>query len=197
MIAEPDALHADSEELAHARALYWRALVQLKVDCEYTQRYRDRIATILTWFAIGRAVVSVGALGSWFAGVGHAKLWGAVIVVSQIAEAVLAVLPLTARARALRSLVVTLDAALVDALFEWEEDIQSQAVGAADIRRRWHRLMRLRHEAETAALGSVNLPRKPRLFALAEAAATSYFHSAILAPRGRAHDAEPLPPGGE
>jgi hypothetical protein len=177
MNTETDSSAADPEGVAHARALYWRALVQLKVDCEYTQRYRDQVAKELTCFAVGRAVVSVGALGSWFAGLGQAKVWGGVIVVSQIAEAVLAVLPLTARARALRTFVATLDAALIDALFEWEEDVQAQPGEAADIRRRWHKLMRLRHEAETASLAGVNLPRKQRLFKLAEAAAAAYFET--------------------
>jgi hypothetical protein len=54
---------------------------------------------------MGRADVSVGALGSWFAGLGQARNRGALIVVSQIAEAELAALPLTASARALRTLV--------------------------------------------------------------------------------------------
>ena len=64
MNIETDSPDADSNGVAHARALYWRALVQLKVDCEYTQRYRDRVAKELTWFAAGRAIVSVGAVKS-------------------------------------------------------------------------------------------------------------------------------------
>jgi hypothetical protein len=177
MNTQIDSPGAVSEGVGHARALYWRALVQLKVDCEYTQRYRDHFDSVLTWFAVGRAIVSVGALGSWFAGIGQAKMWGGIIVVSQTAEAVLAVLPLTARARALRTFVASLDAALIDALFEWEEVVQAQTGDAADIRQRWHKLMRLRHEAETASLAGVTLPRKQRLFKLAEAAAAAYFET--------------------
>jgi hypothetical protein len=170
---EPD--ESDNDGIPHARHLYWRALVQLKVDCEYIQRYRDQVAAVLSWYAIARAIVSVGALGSWFAGFWQAKIWGGIIVVSQVAEAVLAVLPLNARVRALQTFVVTLDAALIDALFEWEEYVQTQAADAADIRVRWHRLMRLRHEAETASLAGVTLPQKRRLFLLAESAASAYF----------------------
>jgi hypothetical protein len=49
------------------------------------------------WLDMVRAVVSVGALGSWIAGIGYPQLWGGIIVVSQVAEAVLAKSTLTAR----------------------------------------------------------------------------------------------------
>jgi len=82
---------AESQEKINAfnRAynLYWIELVQLKVDTAYVERYRDRLTSWLSYFAIGRAIVSVGALGSWFAGIGHPEIWGAIIVTSQVAEA--------------------------------------------------------------------------------------------------------------
>ena len=165
----------NDEELTRARALYFQALVQLKVDAEYIQRYRDRVSRTIMVIAILRAIVSVGALSSWFSCIGQAKVWGALIVLSQVAEAVFAVLPLPARARALRTFVAALDAALIDALFEWEEEVQSPSANAKDVRRRWHRLLRRRHEAESTSLGAVTLPEKPRLFRLAQEAAATYF----------------------
>jgi len=56
------------EAAERARLLYWRELVQLKVDCEYVQRYRDLLARRMSQVAVARAIVSVGALGSWIAG---------------------------------------------------------------------------------------------------------------------------------
>jgi hypothetical protein len=162
---------SDAEE--RARALYWRALVQLKVDAEYTLLYRDHLAELLTWFEVGRAIVSVGALGSWVAGLGYPQLWGGIIVVSQVAEAVVSKLPLIARQRGVVAFASALDAMLIDALFEWET-IQLKSGDAQEITRRWHTLMRLRHEAETKHL-SMGLPIKKRLFDLAERAAGSYF----------------------
>jgi hypothetical protein len=82
-----------------ARSLYWRELVQLKVDCEYVQRYRDLVARRMSQVAVARAIVSVGALGSWIAGLGYPQLWGGVIVASQVAEAIQNVIPLAARER--------------------------------------------------------------------------------------------------
>jgi hypothetical protein len=48
-----------------AQALYWSELVELKVGCEYVRRYRDGLSAALTRFAVGRALVSVSALGAW------------------------------------------------------------------------------------------------------------------------------------
>jgi hypothetical protein len=69
-----------------AYGLYWIDLVQLKVDTGYVGQYLDQLTTWLSWFAIGRAIVSVGAPGSWFAGIGHPEVWGDIIVASQVAE---------------------------------------------------------------------------------------------------------------
>jgi hypothetical protein len=75
---------AKTEAFNRAYNLYWVELVQLKIDTVYVERYRDWLTTWLTRIAIGRAVVSVGALGSWFAGIGHPEVWGAVIVVPKL-----------------------------------------------------------------------------------------------------------------
>ena len=156
-----------------ARALYWGELVQLTHETEYIRHYRDRVNAILTWFDVGRAVISVGALGSWVAGLGYPKLWGFVIVASQIAEAVMAKLPLTARQKGLTGFGAALDAMLIDARFEWESIQADEAGGAREITRRWHVLMKLRHEAEQKNLPN-GLPFKKGLFTLAEQEAAAY-----------------------
>ena len=169
--------NADDDDLVRARALYWSVLVQLKVDGEYIQRYRDSVSCTISFIAIARAIVSVGAIGSWFAGIGEAKLWGGVIVVSQVAEAIFAVLPLTARSRALRTFVASLDATFIDALFEWEDEVQSLSADSKSVRRRWRKLMKTRQEVEKNSLRGLSLPKRMGLFRLAESAAAAYFKS--------------------
>jgi hypothetical protein len=150
-------------------------LVQLKVDCEYTQLYRDHLNERLTIFAVARAVVSVGALGAWISGHGYPQLWATVIVISQVCEAALTKLPFVTRERGLRAFSIALDGIFIDALLEWE-DLQVHSVEAKEITRRWHTLMRLRHEAETKNV-TVGLPVKRRLFLMAEASAASYIEA--------------------
>jgi hypothetical protein len=173
---DAESQHAAADLDERARALYWNELVQLKHEAEYVRRYRDRLDAILTWFDIGRAVISVGALGSWVGGLGLPKVWGSVIVISQVAEAVMAKLPLTARQKGLAAFGHALDAMLIDALLEWE-DIQADRAGGLDtIVRRWHRLMTLRHEAEQAHLPG-GLPFKSRLFRLADQDGITYLNT--------------------
>ncbi len=157
----------------HARTLFWRELVQLKVDCEYTQTYRDQLSRLLTIFEVGRAVVSGGALGSWVAGLGYPKVWALIIVMSQSAEAIMAKLPLTARQKNLAAFGVALDTLLIDALLEWES-IQAEDIPSREITRRWHTLMKLRHDAETKHQPG-SIPYKKALYLLAERAAADYF----------------------
>jgi hypothetical protein len=161
-----------------AYGLYWIELVQIKIDTIYVERYRDQLTSWLSWFAIGRAIVSVGALGSWFAGIGHPEVWGGIIVASQVAEAVVNALPLSARQKNLSAFALALEAILIDALMEWE-DIHSGEIGARDITRRRHALMRLRHETEAKHLPT-GLPVKRKFSMLAEREAASYFESMKL-----------------
>jgi hypothetical protein len=158
-----------------AYGLYWIELVQLKVDTVYVERYRDWLTAWLSRFAIGRAIVSVGALSSWFAGIGHPEVWGGIIVASQVAEAVVNALPLSARQKNLSAFALALEAILIDALMEWE-DIHFGEIGARDITRRRHALMRLRHETEAKHLPS-GLPVKRKFSMLAEREASAYFES--------------------
>jgi len=170
---DPDSQHVAADADERARALYWGELVQLKHESEYVRRYRDRLGAIMTWCDVGRAIISVGALGSWVGGLGLPKLWASVIVVSQVAEAVMAKLPLTARHKGLAAFGHALDAMLIDALLEWEDIQADRAGGAEAIVRRWHRLMTLRHEAEHANLPG-GLPFKSGLFRLAKRTAINY-----------------------
>jgi hypothetical protein len=156
-----------------AYGLYWRELVQLKVDTTYVELYRDRLTTWLSGFAIGRAIVSVGALGSWFAGLGHPEVWGGIIVISQVAEAVVNALPLSARQKNLSAFALALESILIDALMEWE-DIYAGELAAREITRRRHALMRLRHETEAKHLPT-GLPFEKKFLMLAERTAASYF----------------------
>lgn len=98
--------------------LYWRELVQLKVDCEYVRRYRDSLNSVLTWFAVIRAVVSVGALGAWAVVQDHPLVWGGIIAAAQVADAAERAIPFAIRARGTSAFLVSLDALLIDCQME-------------------------------------------------------------------------------
>jgi hypothetical protein len=153
--------------------LYWKELVQLKVSCEYTRRYRDRLDRKVTWFAIIRAGASAGAICTWAAIRTYPLLWGGIIAAAQFADAMQRATPLRARHRGATALVVALDGLMIDALMEWE-DVYASRLDEGEIIKRRHRLMRLRHDAEAKALPGGHRVQ-PDLFKLAESDATAYF----------------------
>jgi hypothetical protein len=154
------------------QTLYWNELVDLKVACEYTRRYRDSLAAAITRFAIIRATVSVSALGTWAAVKSYPMLWGGIIAAAQVADALQNAIPFAARFRGTNALSATLDALFIDCQMEWET-IRTGALAESEIIQRRHKLMMLRHDADLKNLPN-GLPMKKSLFRLAEADADAY-----------------------
>ncbi len=100
--------------------LYFRELFQLKVQCEYTRRYRNILSAWVTRIAILRAVASSGSIAGWVIWRDYAFVWGAIIAASQLADALLDAIPFTARQKAANALLTDLDALFIEALYEWE-----------------------------------------------------------------------------
>ncbi len=157
------------------QALYWTELVQLKVDCEYVRRYRDSLGAWITRFAVIRAIVSVGALGTWAAVRSYPMLWGGIIAAAQVADALQHAIPFAARFRGTNALCSALDALFIDCQMEWE-DIFAGRLDEVEITRRRHKLMTLRLNADQKNLPNA-LPRRERLLRLAESDAEAYFSS--------------------
>ena len=57
--------------------LYWKQLIQLKVECEYIRRYQAEYRWWVTRINVSKAVLSVGALGAWAASQVSPLLWAA------------------------------------------------------------------------------------------------------------------------
>jgi len=157
------------------QALYWTELVQLKVSCEYIRRYRDFLAIWITRFAMVRAFVSLGALGTWAAVKSYPMLWGGIIAAAQVVDALQNAVPFGVRLRGTSALCVALEALFIDGQMEWE-DIFAGRIDEDSINSRRHKLMKLRHEADAKNLPT-GLPVRKRLFELAEMDAKAYFIS--------------------
>jgi hypothetical protein len=155
--------------------LYWTELVQLKVECEYTRRYRNSLGAWITRFAVIRAVVSVSALGTWAAVKSYPMVWGGIIAAAQVADALQNAIPFATRHRGTIALVAGLDALLIDCLAEWE-DIYAGLTDEGQINKLRHRMMKLRHDMDIKNLPN-GLPVKKELFRLAEEDAAAYFQN--------------------
>jgi hypothetical protein len=165
--------------------LYFNELFQLKVQCEYIRRYRKILSAWVTRFAIVRAVASSGSIGGWVIWRDLAFLWGSVIAVSQVSDALKDAIPYTARNKAATALLMDLNSLFIEALFEWES-VFAATLTTEEMTERRRKLMELRHELEWKHFPTGDLPSKPALLALAEQDAITYFENTFR--EGPRHD---------
>jgi hypothetical protein len=112
-------------------------------------------------------------------------IWASIIAASQLADALKDVIPYTSRHKAANGLVVSLDALLIEALYEWESVYGGQFTDE-EITERRRKLMELRHEAEVEHFPTGDLPEREDLLTLAEADAVVYLE-AMFEPVARAY----------
>jgi hypothetical protein len=83
-------------DLTHRQQqLYWNQMVELKVATSYIRRYRDHLGRWVTGVGMLRAIASSGSIAAWALWKEHAFVWGAIIAVSQVADALKDVFPFT------------------------------------------------------------------------------------------------------
>jgi len=156
--------------------LYFNELFQLKVQCEYIRRYRNILSGWVTRFAVVRAIASSGSIGGWVIWKDLAFVWGAIIAVSQVSDALKDAIPYTARNKAATALLMDLDALFIETLFEWES-VYAGAFTNGQITERRRKLMELRHDLEWKHFPTADLPRNPALLPLAERDAIDYLEN--------------------
>ena len=155
--------------------LYWKQLVQLKVECEYIRRYQAEYRWWVTRINVTKAVLSAGALGAWAASQVSPLLWGGIIAAVQVADAVQKTLPISKQYESLSALVIVLDTLFITALGEWEE-IQAGRVDVAALAVARQNLMKQMHDAQAKQFPT-GLHRRDALFKLAEADAATYIRA--------------------
>jgi hypothetical protein len=176
-------MNTDNDEAATHRQqdLYLSEVLQLMVAHEYMRLYRTILARQVTWFGSIRAIASSSAIAAWAVWQSYPMIWGGIIAASQVADALKDVFPFTARHKAANDLATSLQALLIEALYEAEGVYAGQFTNE-EITDRRRKLMRLRHDADAKHFPTGNLPERKDLLALADDAAIAYFDS-IFGPR--------------
>ncbi len=123
-------------------------MIELKVAAAYIRRYRDDLARQVKRLATLKAVASSGGIAGWVIWKEYAFVWGAIIAVSQLADALKEVFPFAKNHKAASEHTVSLNSMFIDAQLEWE-NIFSGRYSDEQIMNRRHKLMKLQHEAES------------------------------------------------
>ena len=167
------------DEITHRQQqLYWNQMVNVKVAAAYIRRYRDDLGKWVTLLGTVKAVAASGSIAAWVIWKEYAFVWGMIIAVSQLADALKDVFPFTKTHKAASEHTITLENIFIDAQLEWENIFTGQYTNE-QIASRWHKLMKLQHDAECRIFPN-GLAEKPQLFAKAQQEAEDYFKSAYL-----------------
>ena len=127
--------------------LYWDQMYELKTAAVYIRLYRDSLGYWVTALGALKAIASCGSIAAWAIWQRLAFLWGSVIAVAQLADALKDVFPFARRHKAAASLALTLNLLFIDVQMEWE-NIFSGRYTDEEIRLHLHRLRKLQIEAE-------------------------------------------------
>jgi len=166
-------IEQQKKDLERQKNLYWKQLVDLKVAAIYMRCYRDYLGTWVTRIAMVRAIASSGSIAGWAIWKEFAFLWGMIIVLSQLIDALKDVFPFVKTFKAAGEQVATLSSLLLDALLEWE-NIFANKYTADEIMSRRFKLMKLQQEAENKNFPD-GLKVRQGLFESAQEEARSYF----------------------
>jgi hypothetical protein len=152
---------------------YWAQLYELKTACAYMRRYRAYLNGWVTSIDTIKAVASSASIAAWALWREHAFIWASIIAASQVLEALKDVFPMTKKLKAASEHTIQLESLFIDAQVEWE-NIFTGHYADDEIMGRWHKLMKLQHDAETKNFPN-GLPFRPVDFSEAEAEARDYF----------------------
>ena len=154
--------------------MYWTELVQLKSQSYYLDAYQiecERYDNLLKMFL---AVVSSSSIATWAIWQRFGMLWGGIIAVSQVLNAIKSFLPWERRTREIASLGKNLADVLLCAEQNW------YAVAAGELtERQIHNLVidlrRRRNDAENTHLQGHSLPVKDKHRTTAAKRTKEYF----------------------
>jgi hypothetical protein len=160
-------------DLERQKRLYWQELVELKVATIYMRRYRDNLGSWVTRISAVRAIASSGSIGAWAIWKELAFVWGFIIVISQVTDALKDVFPFVKTFKAASDHVTTLSSLLIESLLDWE-NISGNKYSDTEITTRTFKLMKLRLDAESKNFPD-GLKVNDSLFAKAQEDAQAYF----------------------
>ena len=100
---------------------YWKKMMHLKYEITYFSLYFTKCVKFLQRTKMGLAILSSAAIAAWAHFANLAILWGALIALSQVAGAIIEILPIQKRISELSSMIGQLSLLYVDMESKWND----------------------------------------------------------------------------
>lgn len=155
------------------QTLYWKELVQLRIGAAFIRLYRDYMGQWVTRIGMVKAIASSSSIAAWAVWHQYAFLWGMIIALSQVIDALKEVFPVTKQFRAASEHTIALDRIFINAQLEFE-NVRSGKFTDDQIMKRIHVLRKLRHDAQVRSFKE-GWPIRKDMFSAAEADANMFF----------------------
>lgn len=135
--------------------------------------YRDGQIWWIKRIGIFKAVATSGTIGAWVVWKEYAFVWGVILALAQVLDAIKEFIPQTKAQRAASEFVQAIETVIIDARFEWYSVFNGE-ISSPEIMTRWRKLAKLMIEIETKYFPD-GLPANEKRQKLAEAEAEAYF----------------------
>ncbi len=155
---------------------YWKEFYRLKVHVTYVECMLEKTEQWDRTIKIFSAVTSSASIGAWAIWKELGFLWGGIIAVSQILNAIRPYLPYKDRLRCYSGLLHELEEILLGVESKWL-DIASGECSEAAIRKALADLRARRFKAFKKHLPNSTVPEDGKVFEKAEEKANSYFQN--------------------
>ena len=146
-------MNEDPKDTHRQRQLYWNELTALKGAACYMSRYRDRLGRWVVALGMLKAIASCGSIAAWAIWKEYSFLWGLIIALSQVADALRDVFPFAKKQKAASDYASALNSLFIDAQLEWDV-ICANSRTPAEMMNHLHSLRKLQLEAERQSFPS-------------------------------------------
>lgn len=140
-------MNENGQDPHRQQRLYWDQMYALKVAASAIRLYRDSLNKWVTGLGALKAIASCGGIAAWAIWREYAFVWGFIIAMAQVADALKDVFPFAKTHKSTCAHAVTLNSLFIDAQLEWE-NIFGGKYSDDEIMKRVYQLRKLQLEAE-------------------------------------------------
>ena len=160
-------------DASHYQEKYWKELYQLRVHVNYLEIYMERSEYLDKGVNMFLAITSSSSICGWAIWNKFGFIWGLIIAVSQLINAIKYFLPYRNRMKSLNKIVRDLDELLVVYEMKWF-DVSEGKLTEAEINNLQFEMRKKKLQSLSKHIGSNTLPVKNKYFLVAKDKANTY-----------------------
>jgi hypothetical protein len=153
---------------------YWRELDQMKVHVFYLESYLEKTSNYDRWLNMFLAVMANGSIASWVVWKDYSFIWGFLIALSQLINAIKVYFPYQKRLKSLEGITKELETLFLVMETAWF-DVSEGKLTEKDIHKQHMDMKKKKQQLTDKYFGGNPLPHDDKLMNKAKDKAAYYF----------------------